>query len=275
MQRRFRELIYRETGIKMPASKNHLVSSRLRKRLIALGLETLDDYLAHIFDDGGLEEEWAEIIDLVTTNKTDFFREPAHFEFLAKVAVPKALARAHGSGPVRFRLWSAAASIGAEAHTAAMILAEAAIASPRLDWRILGTDISVGALEVARRGVYPADDLVPVPAHLRLRYAMTGRKSETSSEVRIVPELRRRIRFDQLNLIDPPYPVAHGLDVIMLRNVLIYFDAPQQAQVISAVTDHLRSGGHLLVGHAESMIVADPRLVQLAPATFRKKEPSA
>lgn len=272
MQRRFRELIYRETGIKMPENKDHLVASRLRKRQIALGLETLDDYLLHLFDGGGMDEEWSEIIDLVTTNKTDFFREPAHFDFLAKTAIPEALARARGTGPVRFRLWSAAASFGAEAYTAAMVLAEAALAAPRLDWKILGTDISGGALDRARDAIYPVDDLTPVPPNLRQRYLMSGRNSDTSRQMRIIPELRRRTRFEQLNLIEPPYPVAHGLDVVMLRNVLIYFDAETQKQVIGDVTDHLRPGGHLFVGHAESMVVTDDRLDQLAPATFRRKE---
>lgn len=272
MQRRFRELIYRETGIKMPQNKDHLIASRLRKRQIALGLNSLDSYLAHLFDGGALDAEWPEILDLVTTNKTDFFREPAHYDVLAHTAIPEAFARKSGTEPVQFRLWSAAASIGAEAYSAAMVLAEAARENRLLDWMILGTDLSGGALAKARNAIYPAEELAPVPPELRQRYAMRGRPGARSREMRIVPELRRRTRFEQLNLIEPPYPVAFNLDVIMLRNVLIYFDHDRQTKVVNNVVDHLRPGGHFYVGHAESMIVNDPRLEQLAPATFRRKD---
>ncbi|MBE9636324.1 CheR family methyltransferase [Salipiger mangrovisoli] len=272
--RRFRELIFRETGIRMPDSKNHLVASRLRKRLIHHRFQTLDEYLGLLFDSGGLQEEWPEIIDLITTNKTDFFREKAHFDLLVRRVIPEAFARAGPGRSIRFRLWSAASSTGAEAYTAAMLLAEAARADARLDWAILGTDISTGVLAEATRAIYPRRDVAPVPPELLARYLMTGRGGEGSGQVRIVPELRRRVRFAELNLIEPPYPVSHGLDAIFLRNVLIYFDGDRQQQVISDVIAHLRAGGWLFVGHAESMIVQDRRLEQIAPAAFRRKEAS-
>ncbi|SHI77624.1 CheR family methyltransferase [Wenxinia saemankumensis] len=269
---RLRSHIFRETGIRMPPDKDHLLASRLRRRLIDGGFRDLDGYLVHLFEGGGLSDEWPRIVDLVTTNKTDFFREPRHFDLLANRIVPEALARARPGARVRFRLWSAAASTGAEAYTAAMILADAAQEAPQLDWAILGTDISSAVLDQADRAIYTVEQLGPVPADIASRYIMRGRGVQGAGQGRIVPELRRRTRFAELNLIAPPYQVAQGLDVILLRNVLIYFDDRQQAEVIANVAGHLRDGGWLLVGHSESMVVQDGRLSQVAPAVFRKGE---
>ncbi|MGR3804456.1 CheR family methyltransferase [Marinibacterium profundimaris] len=274
-RQQLREMIYRETGIKMPETKDNLLVSRLRRRFLEGGFRTFDDYLGHLFDSGALRDEWDLIIDQVTTNKTDFFREPRHFDILLRQAVPEALGRARPGATARFRLWSAAASTGAEAYTAAMVLADAALRDARLDWAILGTDISKNVLTQAERAIYPTEQLHPVPADLRTRYVMTGRGPTGVGQSRIVPELRRRTRFAELNLTDPPFPVAQNVDVIFLRNVLIYFDTDRQARVVSEVTNHLRPGGWLFVGHAESMIVEDPRLSQVAPAVFRKMEANA
>ena len=269
---RFRDLVFSETGIRMPANKDHLIVTRLRRRLLEGGFSDLDDYFEHLFDGGALHDEWPLIIDKITTNKTDFFREPAHYELLAKRVIPEAMRASERRHPCRFRLWSAASSTGAEAYSAAMILAEAAGTDGQLDWTILGTDISTRVLDEAMRAIYPCDQLDPVPQDLRARYTMPGRGTKGGTGVaRIVPELRRRVRFGELNLIDPPYPVSHGLDVIMLRNVLIYFTEAQQQQVIANIVGHLAIGGWFFVGHAESMIVQDHKLAQIAPATFRRK----
>ncbi|MCB1340880.1 MAG: chemotaxis protein CheR [Pseudooceanicola sp.] len=271
-RQRFRSLIFSETGIRMPESKDHLIVSRLRRRLIEGGFRNLDDYFAHLFEEGALDDEWEAIVDQITTNKTDFFREPVHFDLLARRLIPETLARTRPGLPCRFRLWSAAASTGAEAYTAAMVLATAALADARLDWTILGTDISKGVLETAERAIYDSRELAPVPSDMLARYTMTGRSRGAAGQSRIVPELRRRTRFAVLNLIAPPFPVSHGLDAIFLRNVLIYFDDDQQARVVSDVAGHLRPGGWFFVGHAESMVVQDPRLDQIAPAVFRMRE---
>jgi len=272
LQRRFREVIFRETGIKMPETKEHLIAARLRRRLIAGNFRDLDAYLAFLFEEGGLRDEWPDILDLITTNKTDFFREAAHFDILSQRILPAALRAARPGGTVRFRFWSAAASTGAEAYTAAMLLADAVAADARLDWMILGTDISPGVVDQAGRAVYSRKEVAPVPVEMRSRYLMSGRPGRGTAQFRIVPELRRRVRFAEMNLIDPPYPVASGLDVIFLRNVLIYFDPDQQARVIAEVVNHLKPGGHFFVGHSESMVVEDPRLDQIAPAAFRRRD---
>ncbi|WP_238366460.1 CheR family methyltransferase [Mesobacterium pallidum] len=271
LRARFRETIYRETGIRMPDSKDHLIVSRLRKRLLETGYGTLDDYLRYLFEQGGMADEWENIVDLVTTNKTDFFRESRHFDILVSRVIPEALERVRPGAVARFRLWSAAASTGAEAYTAAMLLADAAFADRRLDWAVLGTDISTGVLEQAARAIYPASQLADVPAEMRARYLMRGKGPKGATRMRFAPEIRSRVRFAWLNLIDPPFDVARQLDAIFLRNVLIYFDAAEQARVVHNVAGHLRPGGWFFVGHAESMIVQEVGLEQVAPGAFRRR----
>lgn len=266
---RFRALIRDRTGIQLPPSKRNMIEARLRRRIVSLGLSGLDAYLAHLFDGGALDDELPAIIDAMTTNKTDFFREKAHFDLLLDRLVPAAVAAAPRGRPVPFKVWSAAASIGAEAWTTAMVLAEAARRHGGLEWGVLGTDISPAVLSVARRAVYPAEDAAPVPPPLRDRYLMTGAGDDGQPAVRVVPELRRRVRFARLNLIEPPYPVDRDIDVIFLRNVLIYFSPETQARVIAALAEHLRPGGHLIVGHSESMTVRQPGLRQVAAAVYQ------
>ncbi|MCF3932958.1 chemotaxis protein CheR [Acuticoccus sp. M5D2P5] len=255
-------LIRREIGVRLPTSKRQMVESRLRRRIVDTGFTTLDDYMAHLFDHDGLADELDVIFDAVTTNKTDFFREPAHFEFLAERILP---ARRPG-GARFFKVWSAAASCGAEAWSTAMVLADH---HHEIRWSVLGTDINTRVIAQARRAIYPSEQLAPVPRHLRERYVMIG-TGEMTGSCRIHPDLRRRVSFNRLNLMAPSYPVDRDIDVIFLRNVLIYFAPEDQARVIARLAGHLAPGGFFLVGHSESMVVDQPDLEQVAPAVFRK-----
>jgi chemotaxis protein methyltransferase CheR len=166
------EVIETRVGIKLPPGKRTMVEGRLRKRVRALGLTGLGAYGAQLFDKGGLDGELVHLIDCVTTNKTDFFREPSHFEFLRDVAVPE-LARRQSPRPLSLKVWSAASSSGAEAYTAAMVLQDMINAGKHLRFSILGTDISTEMLEQARKAVYPCDFVVPVPAPM-LSHAIAG-----------------------------------------------------------------------------------------------------
>ncbi len=267
---RFREMIHRSTGIHLAEAKDGMIETRLRARIAALALPGVDAYFRHLFEEGGLAAEMPRIVELVTTNKTDFFREPAHYDILSTRMIPEARRRGTANGRVTFKLWSAAASTGAEAWSAAMVLAAAQERDPGFGWAVLGTDISHRVLETARRAIYPHSELAPVPPDLRDRYAMKGRSPDGAPARRIAPAVRARVRFAELNLIDMPYPVDRDLDAIFLRNVLIYFDAPTQGKVVAAMASHLRPGGHLVVGHSESMIVRRPELRPIAPAVFRR-----
>jgi chemotaxis protein methyltransferase CheR len=262
------EVIETRVGIKLPPGKRTMVEGRLRKRVRALGLTGLGAYGAQLFDKGGLDGELVHLIDCVTTNKTDFFREPSHFEFLRDVAVPE-LARRQSPRPLSLKVWSAASSSGAEAYTAAMVLQDMINAGKHLRFSILGTDISTEMLEQARKAVYPCDFVVPVPAPMQQRYLMRSRDPR-KDVVRVSPELRRQVHFERLNLMDENYPFDRDVDVIFCRNVLIYFDKPTQQRVLSRLISHLRPGGFLILGHSESMAgSALPSLRTIIPTIYQ------
>jgi len=258
-------LLESHTGIRLPPSKRLMLEGRLRRRVRALGLANLAEYGEAIFKDGRLEEEFDSVIDCATTNKTDFFREPEHFVFLRQQAIPSAL-RSTGHA---LKFWSAAASNGAEAYTIAMVAAEALGLDGRT-FSVLGTDISREVIAEARRAIYPADFAAPIPAPLRDRYLMMSRDARRR-EVRIVPELRRVVRFEHINLMDARYAVDRDFDVIFCRNVLIYFDKATQSAVLRRLCAHLRTGGFLMLGHSESLAGNEPSLLrQAAPTIFRR-----
>ena len=260
------DLVQGEVGIQLPPSKRTMVEGRLRKRVRALGLVDLESYGRAILDDGRLEQELAHLIDCVTTNKTDFFREPPHFDFLARQAIPQLTAKAERRTA---KVWSAACSTGAEAYTIAMVLEEMQRSGPRFAYSILGTDISSDVIAAARAAIYPDAMLDAVPAALRQRYLMRSRSPDQQT-ARIVPELRRRVQFHSLNLMDPSYPFDRDVDVIFCRNVLIYFDKNTQGAVVQRLASHLRPGGFLILGHSESAAGAGVRgVTQILPTIFQ------
>lgn len=267
---RISTLIGSEVGIKLPPAKRVMVEGRLRKRVRALGFSGFAAYCAHLFDQGGLEKEFVYLVNAVTTNKTDFFREPEHFDLLERKLVPDLIAERRGERMPLIKIWSAAASTGAEAYTTAMVMND--LASQRGDFRyaILGTDISTSVLAQAERAVYPEEIISPVPPNKLARYVMHARRPGPRPEVRIVPELRRHVQFARLNLMDGDYPFDRDVDVVFLRNVLIYFDKKDQEAVINRLVGHLRPRGYLILGHSESMIGTSITMRQVAPAVFQK-----
>ena len=268
---RFSAAILERTGIKLTPSKRRHIESKLRKRAANLGLHSVAEYGRMLFECGGLEAEIDALVDLATTNKTDFFREPGHFDLLERTLLP-ALLKSCPSGKVpRLKIWSAAASSGAEAFTIAMVLAETAARGPRFEFAILGTDVSSEMIEVARRAIYPASMIDPVPNAMKRRYFMHGRGTGTQAMVRVVPELRRHVRFGLVNLVSEKLQVDRDIDVIFLRNVLIYFDAPTQKAVVRRLADHLRPSGYLILGHTEAAIGNGMGFEQVGTGVFRVK----
>lgn len=243
-----------------------MVEGRLRYRLRVLGHTSMRAYCSDLFDEGGIERELPHLVDAITTNKTDFFREREHFRVLVENAIPALLAM-HENGRPLLKIWSAACSAGLEPYSLAMVLSE--IARNRFHFAILGTDICSEVLEEARTAVYSEDVVEPVPNEMKRRYLMSSRG--TRGKFRIVPELRRVVRFEHLNLMDSHYPFDRDVDVIFLRNVLIYFDKPTQRSVVERLMGHLRPGGYLFLGHSESTIAAGMGLAEVANAVFRRK----
>lgn len=263
---RLAQFVYETAGIKLPDAKKTMVEGRLRRRLHAIGVETLDAYCEQLFAGEHAGAETTLLINLVTTNKTDFFREPAHFDFLVQTALP-ALA-AQGSHAIR--VWSAACSTGPEPYTLAMVLDDHARRHGGPDFGILATDIDTDVLATARAGIYPADLLRPVPPALHRAYVLLSR-DPARHEVRIVPRLRSAIGFARLNLMDDTYPVGEPMHLIFCRNVLIYFDKPTQRSVVARLLACLAPGGYLFLGHSESVHGMDLPLTPVGNTVFQRR----
>lgn len=263
--KRLAELIQGYSGIKMPPNKRTMLEGRLRRRMRATQIATLNDYCRYLFEDGGLDAEIIHLIDAVTTNKTEFFREPAHFKFLQNQALPAIAKR----GRRTIKAWSAACSIGAEPYTLAMVLEEHRRRTRGGDYSILCTDLSTQVLGLAVAGVFSEAMVAPVEMELRRRYLMRARDARRD-QVRIIPQLRSKLAFARLNLMDEAYPVERDMDMIFCRNILIYFDKPTQSAVLQRLCQHLRPGGYLFLGHSESIVGIDLPVVQIANTVFQR-----
>lgn len=254
-------------GLKMPPAKKAMVEGRLRRRVRALGFPDITAYCSFLFRENGLSQEGDAIIDAVTTNKTDFFREPDHFHFLTQTVLPCLALKDRVGFAEPMQFWSAAGSVGAEAYSMAMVAADFAARHKGFRFSVLATDICSSALEQAARGIYPAEMIEPVPADMRQRYLMRS-CDHALNQVRIVPELRRHVRFARLNLNDEIYPIPRSMHVALCRNVLIYFDKVMQEAVLSRICDCLLAGGFLFIGHSETVAGFSLPIRQVAPTIF-------
>ena len=258
-----RKLVYEHSRIHLGPDKKALVSSRLAKRLRALRLPDYDSYCQLLRSSKG-RDELANLVDVISTNHTHFFREIRHFEFLRETAIPQWKARGGGA----LRVWSAACSSGEEPYSLAISLAEEL--GLQTNWRIHATDISRRMLATAQAGIYPSERLAHVPPECQRRYFQRGMAS-WEGNYRVREELRRRIDFQHLNLLQATYPFATKFDVIFCRNVMIYFDRPTQETLVQKLTEHLVPGGYLMVGHSESLNGIHGGLVGVQPALYQKK----
>jgi chemotaxis protein methyltransferase CheR len=257
--RRITGLMHDTIGLSFAESKKPLVTSRLATRIQRLGLSGFDEYCDLISGNDGGEFQMA--VDLLTTNETYFFREPAHFQLLEKELMR--------TKPRHLAVWSAASSFGDEAYTTAMLLADlhhAGHIGP--DWSVLGTDISDRVLRSAVQGIYPVERLRHVAPERLRRHCLRG-ADESEGLLQIAPKLREHVRFGQLNLCLPIEDLG-PFDIVMLRNVLIYFDGPTKADVVDRVLTQLRPGGLFFIGTAEGRVSCKTPLQAVGPGIFRK-----
>ncbi|HMK48817.1 MAG TPA: protein-glutamate O-methyltransferase [Thermodesulfovibrionales bacterium] len=267
---RMSEFIYSECGIKMSVSKKVMLESRLRKRLRALGLTSYGEYCSYLFSSAGMEHEIIHMIDMVTTNKTDFFREPAHFDYLTKHALPELLNSYESGLRKAVLIWSAGCSTGEEPYTLSMVVNDFSESISGYRYNILATDISTRVLNAAKSGTYLAERVEPVPAVMKRKYLLRS-KDRSKGLVRVVPELRKRVEFRRLNFMDSDFGMRDPADIIFCRNVIIYFDRRTQESLISRFCRYLRPGGYLFMGHSETLFGMDVPLVQVAPTIYRKR----
>lgn len=257
---RIATLMYQSIGLHLGAGKKSLVSSRLAPRIQRLGLAGFDDYL-QLIDSGDDAGEFQMAVDLLTTNETYFFREPAHFELLERELCSRP------KGPLA--VWSAASSFGDEAYSCAMLMSDLErVGRIAPDWQILATDISDRVLRSAVEAVYPVDRLRHVDPQRLRRYGLRG-EGESEGLVKLKPELTQRVQFGQLNLCQP-IDALGPFDVVLLRNVLIYFDTATKVQVVDRVLQRLRPGGLFFIGTAEGRVPCQTPLQPLGAGAFRK-----
>ena len=258
--RKISDLVYRSSGINLKAGKESLVRARLMKRLRARGISSVKDYLEYI-DSAQGQTELAFLVDVMTTNKTSFFREAEHFNYLRDQVLPELKGN-------RLRFWSAACSSGEEPFSLAIWLREHMPDIDTKDLLILATDISRRMLEKARQAVYPATTVQDLPSPQFKKYFLSL-NGQNSSSYRVADEVRNMVRLAWLNLLEK-WPMKGPFNVIFCRNVMIYFDRPTQQKLINRFWDLLEPGGYLFVGHSEGLSAVKHKFRYMRPATYRK-----
>ncbi|MFO7863154.1 MAG: CheR family methyltransferase [Salinivirgaceae bacterium] len=262
---RLSSYIFGNYGIKMPVAKKIMLQSRLQKRLRHLNITTFEKYIEFVFSDKG-KEEIIHMMDVVSTNKTDFFREPTHFEFMSEEILPEIYSRKQNN----VKIWSAGSSSGEEAYTITMVMEEFIEKHGHLKYEITGADISTDMLKKAINGVYKLEKVFNIPESYKKKYLL---KSKDSSKklVRIKSHLRTKVKFFRLNLMDTVYNFPKDFDIIFCRNTLIYFERDTQEKVINKLCDHLKPGGYFILGHSESITNMNVPLQNIKPTIFRKR----
>ena len=260
---RFRDLVHEHSGIWLRDGKEALVCARIGKRLRALGVTSYEDYLDQIVSDGK-GQELSELLNAISTNVTRFFREEKHFQFL-KDRMETWLKE----GQRRFRFWCAACATGEEPYSLAICLLESARLYD-VDVRILASDISTQALKDSMSGVYSEAKMKQVPFHWRSRYFTKVKGSDGAVSYRVKEALKELVSFRRLNLSQPPFPVKGPIDVILCRNVMMYFDQPVRERLLAEMFRVTKQDGYLLVGHAEGLSGMDSEFKTVCPSIYIK-----
>lgn len=256
-------LIYEHSGIVLTGDKKSLIASRLQKRLKALGLRSFRDYVRYLQRSPGRDAEIGFMLNEISTNKTEFFRERQHFDFIVSDILPN-LAM---SDWTILNFWSAGCSTGEEPYSLAMVLAE--YFGTTRNFAIFASDLSTQALWAARQAVYSNELGTSIPFGLRQKYTLTGRGAQ-AGRFRIVPELRERVTFEYVNLIAPDWSIPGAMNVVFCRNVMIYFDLKTRSRIVTGFRRYLKPDGHLFIGHAETLNGIDRGLgfVQIRPTVY-------
>jgi len=262
--------IYRICGINLPEIKKTLIEGRIRKRMKQLEIKTYNSYINYLFSDAGMQNEIIPFIDVVTTNKTDFFREIVHFDFLTDKILPEITKQSKKSGWKKPSLfWSAGCSTGEEPYTLAIVLNEYQKLNTDYQFEIFASDISTEVLSKAYIGVFEMEKADVIPIELKKKYLMKS-KDQNKLQVRFIPELRKQIQFSRINFMDDNYNVPDNLDVVFCRNVLIYFDKTTQEKVLKKIMLKMNSGGFLFLGHSETIMGMELTLKRVASTIYRK-----
>lgn len=258
-----KDLLLEKTGISLKDSRQALVEARLSKYLRGLQVSTYKEYLKLVKKDKKL---MGIFINALTTNKTEFFRENDHFKYLEKVILPQN--RKNCIGDEYFNVWSAASSTGEEVYTLAMVLSEYFQEDP-YQFRILGTDLDTDVLEKAQRAIYKNNSIGSLDDGLVSKYFSMG-LGQNNGLFKFNHLSKNNIKFRQFNLVKDDFGLNIKFDVIFLRNVLIYFDDSTIQVVLNKLTNQLKDGGYLFIGHSESLNRVSHNLKNVSPSVFQK-----
>ncbi len=260
---RFRRIIIEESGISLGPTKEALVAARISKRMRTLCIDDPRAYLRYIAEDES-GDEMLNLLDAISTNVTHFFRDPDHFVFIRDV-----VSQWMRNGQRRFRFWSSACSSGEEPYSLAMSLRDIGMDNLTVDTKILATDISRRMLRRCGEAVYSETKMKGVERIRRTKY-FEARRSPGGTEYAVLAPLREMIRFRRLNLADTPFPMNGPLDVILCRNVMIYFNNELRSQLLEEMYRLLKPGGYLFVGHAESLTGILSKFKSVRPSIYVK-----
>jgi chemotaxis protein methyltransferase CheR len=266
---RVANFIGNEAGIQLPVAKRALVENRLRKRLCILGFNTFKSYLDYTLESIDGEPEKVQLIDILTTSKTDFYREPEQFSYLIKSVVPKLEQIRKMEAHRELNIWSAGCSTGEEAYTLSILLSEIKSKLDNFKFNILATDISQSCLNKGILGIYTEKQIAPIPLQLRRKYLLRSRNIQDKF-VQMGPELRHHIQFKYFNLMDKEFTLANKMDIIFCRNVMIYFNKKLREELVSKFEKQLVKGGYLFVGHSETLNGIETTLKNVAPKIYKK-----
>ncbi|HBL23571.1 MAG TPA: chemotaxis protein CheR [Deltaproteobacteria bacterium] len=263
--------IHSEVGIKITPVKKVMLEGRLQKRLRKLGMRSFEDYCEYLFSDEGRSGELINMIDEVTTNKTDFFREPVHFDFLTSRVLPALMKGERASAANKLTIWSAGCSSGEEPYTIAMVVKNFMDGDglQPIPFQVIATDISRRVLEKGQRAIYEEEKVVPVPVEIKRKFLLRSKNPGTGL-VRIAPEIRSCVSFRRLNFMDGDFGFREKIDVIFCRNVIIYFDKAIQEKLLNKFCQCMKPGGYIFMGHSETLFGMDLPLEQAAPTVYRK-----
>jgi chemotaxis protein methyltransferase CheR len=267
-----RQLVYKHSRIHLGADKKEMVGQRLQRRLKAIGLATYREYCDFLKSpEGG--EELTDLIDVISTNVTSFFRESQHFEFLANTALPQWVARPNRRPGDLFRVWSAGCSSGEEPYSAAIVLSDFFARHSGYRGQVIASDISTHMLQRAREGTYRIEQVkLPEVEWLR-RYFLKGVGAYQGC-CRVKEEVRKLVDFQHANLFQQDTPASEPMDVILCRNVMIYFDRESQEDLVQRLSSKLAPGGYLLIGHSESLLGLPHSFTPVGPSVFRLHAPA-
>jgi chemotaxis protein methyltransferase CheR len=265
---KFSSFISQYYGIKMPEVKKTTLQCRLQRRLKKLQIDNFDDYMEYVFSKEGQKNELVHMMNEVSTNKTDFYREIDHFNQLSQHILSELTADLKSGGSLS--IWSAGCSSGEEAYTIAFTMEEFIETHCAIDYKIYGTDISTKVIKQATDAIYQAEKVEVVPQEIKKKYLLRNKNREIFT-VRVKPNIREKVSFSRLNFMDNHYNVPRDMDIIFCRNVLIYFDAITQKSVLQKMISKLKKGGYLFIGHSESLTNMDLPLDRIKPTIFKKR----